>query len=182
MKIYTRKGDDGTTGLYGGSRIGKGDIRIEAFGSLDELIAYFGLLQDRISNSYITERIIELQHELFNMGAYMAATNDTSLKMPELNTSLVKSLEDEMDDWNEEIPPLKHFILPGGFAHASHVHVARTICRRVERNTVKLKGHFNEDEHIIKFLNRLSDWLFVLARYLNFENNIPEVKWEPKKS
>lgn len=182
MKIYTKTGDDGTTGLYGGSRIGKDDIRIEASGSLDELLAYFGLLQDEISNSYLVDRIIELQHELFNMGAYMATPNDRQLKMPELNLTLLQSLEEEMDEWQEEIPPLKHFILPGGYKAASLVHIARTVCRRVERNAVKLKGEFGKDAYIIKFVNRLSDWLFVLARYLNFENNIKEVKWEPKKS
>ena len=182
MKIYTKTGDDGTTGLYGGSRIGKDNIRIEASGSLDELLAYFGLLQDEISNSYLVDRIIELQHELFNMGAYMATPTDKNLKMPELNLNLLQSLEEEMDEWQEEIPPLKHFILPGGYKPASLVHIARTICRRVERHAVKLKGQFGEDDHIIKFVNRLSDWLFVLARYLNFENNITEVKWEPKKS
>jgi cob(I)alamin adenosyltransferase len=182
MKIYTKKGDDGTTGLYGGARVDKDSSRLEAYGSLDELLAYFGLLQDEISNNYIVNRLIEIQHELFNMGAYMAATPDKSLKMPELNFELIKTLEDEMDDWNEELPPLKHFILPGGFKSASHTHVARTICRRVERNIVRIKGDFLQDEHILKFINRLSDWLFVLARYLNFENNIGEVKWEPKKS
>lgn len=182
MKIYTKTGDKGTTGLYGGKRVAKHHERIMAYGDLDELNAHIGHLRDKIEVEQ--EILLDIQHELFNMGAYLATPEESKKQqgqLPKLNPELVAEMEKQMDAWNEEIPPMTHFILPGGHVNVSYCHIVRTIARRAERNISLLSESLNVSPDILIFVNRLSDYLFVMARKLTYAYQCEEVRWIPRK-
>ncbi|MVN89582.1 cob(I)yrinic acid a,c-diamide adenosyltransferase [Mucilaginibacter aquatilis] len=181
MKIYTKTGDKGFTGLIGGTRVTKAHIRIESYGTVDELNAYLGLITDQDIASEHKQFIKTIQDTLFTVGASLAADPDKPHRMlPDLTDSDVLMLEEKMDEMEKQLPPLKHFILPGGNNAISFCHVARCICRRAERIVVKLSEESLVDELVIVYLNRLSDYLFVLARKIGSEHEIAENKWLPK--
>lgn len=182
MKIYTKTGDTGTTGLLGGKRVSKADWQIECIGQLDELNAYIGLVASFEINSSRAILLKNIQEELFIAGAILAKDPEKpAIKIPGLNTELVEQLEREMDLMTDKLPPLRYFILPGGNTEAAHIHIARTICRRAERAVAGIENKEKELESILIFLNRLSDYLFVLARTVLQEMNTGEIYWIPKK-
>ena len=182
MKIYTKTGDKGTTGLYGGTRVSKSDERIEVYGLIDELLSHIGIVHDIIDRQEIKLLLNEIQYELFTIGSYIASSPETqNLKLPPFSEPLTSTIEETIDNWTTIISPLKHFILPGGHLGSSHIHVARTICRKAERHCVRFDGEVKEKGYIIQFLNRLSDFLFVLARYFNHLHGVEEIPWIPKK-
>jgi cob(I)alamin adenosyltransferase len=182
MKIYTRTGDDGTTGLIGGSRVKKYNIRLEAYGTIDELNSYVGLIRSMQTDEH-TDKILEIiQNKLFVIGANLATDESISLIKKQLPCKKVdiELLEVEMDQMNESLPELRNFILPGGCQASSFCHVARTVCRRAERHIVELSENNEVDPNLITFVNRLSDYLFVLSRKLNLDQNAPEILWSPE--
>ena len=182
MKIYTRTGDDGTTGLIGGSRVKKYNIRLEAYGTIDELNSYFGLIRS-MQTDQRTDNILEIiQNKLFVIGANLATDESISLIKKQLPCKLtdIELLEMEMDQMNESLPELRNFILPGGCQASSFCHVARTVCRRAERRIVELSENKEVDPNLIKFVNRLSDYLFVLSRKINLDQNAREILWSPE--
>jgi cob(I)alamin adenosyltransferase len=182
MKIYTKTGDKGFTSLIGGTRVPKYHIRIESYGTIDELNSYIGLIRDQDIDAADKTLLKEIQDRLFTIGASLAADPDKSkMVIPDLHTEDVELLEEEMDRINEKIPPLKHFILPGGSSAISFCHIARCVCRRAERLVVQLNDESAVDEKVIIYLNRLSDYLFTLARKVGFENQVPENEWLPRK-
>lgn len=189
MKIYTKTGDDGTTGLYGGTRVSKDHIRIDSYGTVDELNAYIGLIKDQDICSKIQESLYRIQHDLFTVGAILATDPEKAilkngkerLNIPKIDAKSINLLEEEIDEMNKDLPQMTHFILPGGHTTVSFCHIARTICRRAERLTVALCHETEVDEHVLKYLNRLSDYLFVLARQLTKDLGVEEVKWQPEK-
>ncbi|MFM7023543.1 MAG: cob(I)yrinic acid a,c-diamide adenosyltransferase [Flavobacteriales bacterium] len=181
-KIYTKTGDSGETGLYGGMRVSKSDLRLEAYGTLDELNSYLGLVRSLKISSRQQNLIIDIQTELFTIGAHLAAVPDKkSLPLPEFNEHLVGELEKAIDDMNKTLPEMKHFVLPGGNIVVSHIHVCRAVCRRTERKIVKLNLESHLHPHMIKLLNRLSDYLFVLARKTGADAKVLEQAWIPYK-
>ena len=166
MKIYTKTGDKGTTGLYGGGRLNKDDVRIEAYGTVDELNSYIGLVRS-VPFAQAHQELLEMvQVELFNIGSHLAYDPSSDLPLPDLNAGLVERLEQAMDKMNDDLPKLKSFVLPGGSLASSYAHIARTVCRRAERRVVTLARSEDIDDGIVIFLNRLSDYFFVFARYL----------------
>lgn len=181
MKIYTKSGDLGQTSLYGGKRVSKSDIRIESYGTLDELNSYIGLLGDLEVNRQRKEILKEIQDRLFTIGAALAADAEKpQLKKPDLLEGDVELLEKEIDQMQEELPELKFFILPGGHQHVSFCHLARTVCRRAERLIVLLAETEPVETIIIMYLNRLSDYLFVLSRKMALELGAEEIPWKPR--
>ena len=182
MKIYTKTGDKGTTSLLGGTRVSKGHQRLESYGSVDELNSYIGLLLDHEVNNTRRDLLKTIQDRLFVIGSNLATVPGKELqKVPVLVNDDVEELERAIDQMDQELPPLKYFILPGGHQSVSFCHVARTVCRRVERNVVLLAESEEVAELIIVYLNRLSDYLFVLARKMGQELGIEEVSWQPRK-
>lgn len=181
MKIYTKTGDKGQTSLIGGTRVPKYHLRIETYGTTDELNSYIGLIKDQeIKESY---KVIlrEVQDRLFTIGSSLASDPDKSkMKIPDLKEEDIKLLENEIDKMNEVIPPLRSFILPGGHTTVSYCHLARCVCRRAERLTVHLSENEFVDPLVIKYLNRLSDYLFVLARMLSHDLKAEEIPWKPR--
>ena len=180
MKIYTKKGDDGSTGLIGGTRVPKYDDRVEAYGTVDELMSVLGICHDQVTIEDSKAFIVVIEKDLFTIGSYLASVGE-NVKLPTLSEAHISEMEEKMDQMMKEIPAMTHFILPGGFLPASSLHLARTVCRRAERRVIAL-GDFLMRNEVIKYLNRLSDYLFVLARYENHLNNIEEIKWVPDKS
>jgi cob(I)alamin adenosyltransferase len=181
MKIYTKTGDKGETSLFGGSRVSKDNIRIESYGTVDELNSYLGLIRDYNLNEEDEKVIIGIQDRLFTLGSLLAADpSKNNLKLPPLKQEDVELLELEMDKMNEILPEMKTFVLPGGDKAASHCHIARCICRRAERSVITLAKQESIDEILIQYLNRLSDYLFVLARKQMQLNKGKEVPWIPK--
>jgi cob(I)alamin adenosyltransferase len=181
MKIYTKTGDAGETSLFGGKRVSKSNLRIEAYGTIDELNAYMGLLRDQKINKDRQEELKGIQDRLFDIGANLAADDKLPGKnAPTILHTDVELLEKSIDDMELQLAPLKNFILPGGHASVSFSHVARTVCRRAERNVVALDEVSHIEENIIQFLNRLSDYLFVLGRFMAQELKVAEVKWTPR--
>jgi cob(I)alamin adenosyltransferase len=183
LKIYTKTGDLGKTSLLGGTKVAKSHIRIESYGTIDELNSYIGLVRDFIKDDLSLIVLEEIQDRLFTIGASLACDPDKEpqMKMPDLRESDIVSLEKEIDQMNEVLPVMKHFILPGGHLAVSSVHIARCVCRRAERICVNmLENEIFIDPLIIKYLNRLSDYLFVLARYTGHLLNVPEVPWKPR--
>ncbi len=184
-KIYTKTGDKGTTSLIGGTKVPKSHLRIESYGTVDELNSYIGLCRDHIQPDAVKELLREIQDRLFTIGSSLACDpeKEPGLKIPDLKEEDVILLEKDIDRMNETIPPMKNFILPGGHITVSHLHVARCICRRAERSCVRLKMEDTEVEAIIiKYLNRLSDHLFVLSRYMSHQLNAEEIPWKPRIS
>lgn len=185
MKIYTKTGDEGKTSLFGGTRVPKHHIRIESYGTLDELNSHLGLVRDQQINSHYQNIIINIQDHLFNIGSHLATESNKLDKkksfLPQLQAEMITQLENEIDIMNEALPPMTHFILPGGHPTVSYCHIARTICRRAERNISYLNEQEPLNPLILQYLNRLSDYLFVLARKLSFDVKAKEVKWVPKK-
>lgn len=178
MKIYTRTGDDGTSSLPGGRRVPKYHDRLEAYGSVDELIAWVGLLRDQNTEPGRKELLIYIQDQLMRCAALLAADpEDKKSKKNFPDTECVNVLEKEIDRMEEEIPPPGNFILPGGNILVSYCHIARCVCRRAERRVLKLNEAEITPVIVIKFLNRLSDFLFVLSRKIGSELDIEEVKW-----
>ncbi len=180
-KIYTKTGDKGTTSLVGGTRLPKDHIKIEAYGSVDELNAWIGVLADAPENKERNAFLKEIQDRLFTIGAELASEPEQNKKkLPELFESDIVVLEKEMDFYNETIPTLRAFVLPGGHPLVSFAHVARTVCRRSERQVISLSHNEEVNPLIIKYLNRLSDYLFVLSRKITQEQNAPEIAWKPR--
>jgi len=178
MKIYTLTGDDGTTSLSGGKRVPKHSVRVEAYGSVDELIAWIGLLRDQNENQTRKELLIWLQDQLMRCAAALAHDNDNSagrIILPDQDCLSI--LEREIDLMEETLPELKSFILPGGNLLVSYCHIARCVCRRAERAVLRLNETEKSPEIVNKFLNRLSDFLFVLSRKIGLELDIEEIKW-----
>lgn len=183
MKIYTKTGDSGTTSLLGGARVSKAHIRIEAYGTVDELNSYIGLLRDQEVNSNRKDLLKEIQDRLFTLGAELATEpgKDKVVK-PDLFEKDVTLLEGAMDEMDEKLPALTNFVLPGGHQSVSFAHIARCVCRRAERITISLNDHEPVDGLVVRYLNRLSDFLFVLGRAMAQELKAEEVKWEPRKN
>jgi cob(I)alamin adenosyltransferase len=183
MKIYTKTGDKGSTSLIGGTKVSKAHLRIEAYGTVDELNSYIGLCRDHITDTDSRAVLLETQDRLFTVGSALACDpeKETKLKIPDLHEEDITQLEKAIDNMHEVLPPMKSFILPGGLIAASHLHVARCVCRRAERQVVRLSEESHEVEIIIqKYLNRLSDYLFVLARYVAFLGKAEEIPWKPR--
>ncbi len=181
MKIYTKTGDKGTTGLFGGARVSKDDIRIEAYGTLDELNSFMGTLIATIDLDNQVAILTEVQNRLFTMGSNLASDPSKEMITPDLTDADIKILEEAIDNMNEHLDPLRAFILPGGSVAVGLAHQCRTICRRAERRVVTLSNVSTVDEQIGKYLNRLSDYLFVLGRMIAKSQNVKEVNWVPRK-
>lgn len=181
MKIYTKTGDLGETALYGGKRVSKGALRIETYGTVDELNAYVGLLRDQEVNQSRKNTLIEIQDRLFTIGSILATEpHNTKVKIPHLMASDVAGLEKEIDLMESDLSPMKSFILPGGHPSVSFGHITRTVCRRAERFVIRLHEEEKIDPLVIQYLNRLSDYLFVLCRKMTSELNAEETPWHPK--
>jgi cob(I)alamin adenosyltransferase len=177
MKIYTRGGDRGKTGLIGGQRTGKDDPRIEAYGCVDELGAVLGLADGLDGSGELTEAIRQIQRELFRIGAILATPEPTTATTAPPGEEAVAELEAWIDRLEGELPPLKQFILSGGCPAGAALHLARTVCRRAERRVVALSGELNVPEDLVVYLNRLSDFLFVAARRANRRAGVREEAW-----
>ena len=181
MKIYTKTGDKGYTSLIGGTRIPKHHLRIETYGTVDELNSYIGLIGGQEIGEHHQTVLKEVQDRLFTIGALLASDPDKSTKkVPDLFEKDVELLEKEIDLMMDELPALKHFVLPGGATAASFCHIARCVCRRAERLTVQLAESSAVEDLVIIYLNRLSDYLFVLSRMINHSNGVEEHKWIPR--
>lgn len=181
MKIYTKTGDKGQTSLIGGTRVPKHHIRIEAYGTVDELNSFIGLIRDQDINEHYKEILIEVQDRLFTIGSLLASDPVKSkMKLPQIHEEDVILLEKEIDEMNDVLPEMRSFVLPGGHSTVSYSHLARCVCRRAERNTIRLAEMDKVDEIIIKYLNRLSDYLFVLSRKLSHDLGAKETPWKPR--
>lgn len=181
MKIYTKTGDKGSTSLLGGTRVSKNHIRINAYGTVDELNAFIGLLCDQEVNRQRSGELKHIQERLFTVGSSLAAEKEIQMSFkPDIRDSDIAFLEKSMDEMNTRLPELRNFILPGGHPAVSLCHVARTVCRRAERAVIELSEKEGCDEQIIIYLNRLSDYFFVLARMMSHELGVDEVKWQPR--
>lgn len=178
MKIYTKKGDQGTTQLIGGTRVPKSSLRIEAYGTVDELNSYIGLIRDQDVAQSIIEQLLEIQDRLFTLGSQLAVDpGASSMKLPEIFLKDVELLESWIDEMDAQLEPMRNFVLPGGHTTVSFCHVARCVCRRAERITVDLNAHQAIDPIILTYLNRLSDYLFVLSRKLSSDLGATEHPW-----
>ena len=181
MKIYTKTGDKGQTSLVGGTRISKTELRIEAYGTVDELNSYVGLVRDQAVNNDRKDILKEIQDRLFTIGSILASEPEqTKKRIPDLHESDIELLEKEMDRMDESLEPMRFFILPGGHQSVSFGHLARTVCRRAERVVIRLSQETEVDDLVIRYLNRLSDYLFVLCRMMIKDLNIEEISWKPR--
>ncbi len=180
FRIYTKTGDRGRTALIGGVKVSKADLRIESYGTVDELNAYVGLCRDVITDEPVRDVLYNIQNKLFVIGAQLACDPDKNLKIeiPALEEEEVTLLEKEIDRMDDALEPMKNFILPGGHIYISYLHIARTVCRRAERVSVALSDHSVVNPLIIVYLNRLSDYLFVLARYTGLQYGVAELPWK----
>ena len=189
MKIYTKTGDNGTTALFGGTRVPKHHIRINSYGTIDELNSWLGLIRDHTTDPHSSEILAFIQSKLFTVGAILATEPEKALlksgkerlNIPKIESDDIALLEKEMDLMDEHLPPMTHFILPGGHPSVSYCHIARTVCRRAERMVTLLHEHEPVAEEVLTYVNRLSDYLFVLARKLSKDVGATEIKWIPKK-
>lgn len=189
MKIYTKTGDKGTTALFGGTRVPKHHIRIESYGTVDELNSYIGLIKDQEINSNLKAQLKKIQDNLFTLGAELATDPEKAqlkngkerLNIVKVKEAEIQFLEDQIDLMNKELPQMTHFILPGGHTTVSYCHIARCVCRRAERLATALQEMEPFEAYILQYLNRLSDYLFVLARKLSKDLQAEEVKWIPTK-
>lgn len=181
MKVYTKKGDKGTTQLLGGKRVPKNSLRIEAYGTIDELNAYIGLIRDQDIEASSKKQLVQIQDRLFTLGSHLAADpNKQKMALPELKDSDVTTLERSIDEMDAVLDSMRSFVLPGGHQTVSFVHIARCICRRGERIITELNAVEQVQPLILKYINRLSDYLFVLGRKLSKDLNIQEEPWTPK--
>jgi len=189
MKIYTKTGDKGTTSLFGGTRVPKHHIRIESYGTVDELNAHIGLIRDQEIEVHTKEILNRVQDRLFTIGSTLATEPEKAtlksgkerLSIPKISEEDILLLEKEMDLMNDALPEMTHFVLPGGHQSVSFCHIARCVCRRAERMATALYEISPFDEMVLKYLNRLSDYLFVLARKLSKDLNAKEIQWIPEK-
>ena len=189
MKIYTKTGDKGTTALFGGTRVPKHHIRIESYGTVDELNSYIGLIKDQEIDSEVKTQLKKIQDNLFTLGAELATDPEKAqlkngkerLNIVKVKEAEIQFLEDQIDLMNKELPQMTHFILPGGHTTVSYCHIARCVCRRAERLATALQEIEPFEAYILQYLNRLSDYLFVLARKLSKDLQAEEVKWIPTK-
>ena len=183
FKIYTKSGDLGTTSLIGGTRVPKSHLRIETYGTIDELNSYIGLVIDLATDTSNKCMLKEIQDRLFTVGSSLACDPEKAplMKIPDLKEGDIDLLENEIDKMNELLPAMKHFILPGGHPAVSTTHVARCVCRRAERLCVNMQEHeLFVDPLVIKYINRLSDYLFVLSRYISLQLGVVEIEWKPR--
>jgi cob(I)alamin adenosyltransferase len=181
MKVYTRTGDKGTTGLIGGTRVPKYSLRIESYGTVDELNSYIGLLRDKAISDEFKSELIFIQDRLFTLGSLLAEDAEKSrMKLPQVNQSDIDALEESIDRMDAELPPMKSFVLPGGHETVSFCHIGRCVCRRAERLTTELGEEVELNSLILAYLNRLSDYLFVYSRWLSMKLNAEEIPWVPK--
>jgi len=179
MKIYTKTGDAGETALFGGKRLPKNHIRIEAYGNVDELNANIGMVRDLITDNVQKSFLTEIQKQLFVIGSYLAKDPDKEMQLPPLDEDQIKIIESNIDAIDGSLEPLKHFILPGGHPVASHCQIARCVCRRAERSVVALSHNEEVPTYIVRYLNRLSDYLFILCRFITKEMGVEDIKWMP---
>lgn len=183
IKIYTKTGDAGKTSLIGGTKVGKSHIRIDSYGTIDELNSFIGMVRDLLNDDHSKNVLKEIQDRLFTIGSSLACDPEKEplMKIPDLKEEDVTFLEREIDKMNDVLPPMKNFILPGGHLAVSTAHVARCVCRRGERLCVAMQEHEEfVDPLVLKYLNRLSDYLFVLARYAGHLFNAEEIAWKPR--
>ena len=181
MKIYTKKGDKGQTGLIGGIRVSKNDLRINAYGTVDELNAHVGMLRDLVDNNELKHNLLEIQDRLFTAGSLLAVgEKGTKMKLPELHKSDIECLESWIDKMDTDLPPMRTFVLPGGHVTVSTCHIVRTVCRRAERLIVELSNQLEVAEVIVAYFNRLSDYFFTLSRKLSMDLKAEETPWIPK--
>jgi cob(I)alamin adenosyltransferase len=181
MKIYTKKGDQGKTGILGGTRLPKHHLRIESYGTVDELNAFIGLLRDGLSVEQYRADLLKVQEELFTIGSNLAADPEKNkMVLPMIVTEDVTYLEQRMDAMEESLPEMRSFVLPGGHRSVSEAHVCRTVCRRAERLCVALSEHEVVNPLILQYLNRLSDYFFVLSRALTQDFGAEEIPWKPR--
>lgn len=181
FRVYTKTGDKGETSLIGGTRLPKQHIRIEAYGTVDELNSFIGVVRDQGIDEHSKSILIEIQDRLFTLGSLLAADPEKNkMKLPQVKEEDIIFLEKEIDKMDEVLPEMKHFVLPGGHQAVSYCHVARCVCRRAERATLKLAENEKVDEIIYKYLNRLSDYLFVLSRKLAHDLKVEETPWKPR--
>lgn len=182
MKVYTKTGDKGTTALIGGKRVSKNHHRLEAYGTVDELMSYIGLLFDQLKNEADKAFFIGIQENLMTCAAVLATDCDDCEKdIPQISAENISELEKAIDLMDKSLPQLTHFILPGGHTTVSFCHIARTVCRRSERLAIAVQEQEGKCESVVKYLNRLSDYLFVFARKLGKDLNIQEIAWIPSK-
>lgn len=181
-KIYTKTGDKGETSLIGGQRVKKNHHRIEAYGTVDELNAFVAAVRDADTIEFSRNALLKIQERLFSLESRLAAPDEAQLQqLPEIKEEDILFLEKEIDTMNEKLSPLSNFILPGGHPLVSAAHIARTVCRRAERTLISLNEKETIEEILIRYLNRLSDYLFVLARFYAFSLQAPEIIWKPEK-
>ncbi|NIJ44987.1 cob(I)alamin adenosyltransferase [Wenyingzhuangia heitensis] len=189
MKIYTKTGDKGETSLFGGQRVSKSNIRIDAYGTVDELNSYMGLIRDQEIEQKHKDFLVKIQNQLFVVGAFLATPQDkeilkngkSRLGLGDFGSKEIEELEIEIDSLDKQLPQMTHFVLPGGHTSVSYCHIARTVCRRAERISVLLSKDEPVNTGVITYLNRLSDYLFVLARMLSKQLQADEIKWIPNK-
>jgi cob(I)alamin adenosyltransferase len=182
IKIYTKTGDDGTTGLVGGTRVKKSELRLETYGTVDELNAWIGLIRSMTADNKLIELLVSVQNILFTIGSKLA-TDEKGKPVTEklrVESSDILKLEEAIDSYEEELLPLRNFILPGGSQVVSYCHIARTVCRRAERRIVQLSQTIEVDFMILQYINRLSDYLFVLSRKLAHDTDTGELNWSHK--
>jgi cob(I)alamin adenosyltransferase len=181
MKIYTKTGDDGTTALFGGKRVSKADLRIDTYGTIDELNSWVGVVRDQEVNLPRTDTLIAIQDRLFTIGSMLATEpGNTKVKIPAMDETDVTFLEKKIDEMEATLEPMRSFVLPGGHQSVSFCHVTRTICRKAERLTIALNQSEGVSPLVIKYLNRLSDFLFVLSRVMANELQAAEIPWKPR--
>ena len=182
FKIYTKTGDKGQTSLIGGTRLPKHHIRIEAYGTVDELNSHIGLLRDVIEDASTRELLVSIQDRLFTIGSHLAADPvKNKMELPGLFEEDITALEKAIDTIDGIVPEMKSFVLPGGHVHVSYCHIARCVCRRAERAVLRLAENEKVEDIHFKYLNRLSDYLFMLSRWLTFHYKAEEIPWKPKK-
>lgn len=181
MKIYTKKGDTGKTGLIGGTRVSKHNIRIEAYGTVDELNSHLGILRDRSVGDEYKEELVFIQDRLFTLGSLLAADPEKSkMELPQISEDDITRLEKSIDKMESHLEPMKFFVLPGGHETVSFCHIARCVCRRAERRVCELDEQHPQNPLILAFLNRLSDYLFVYGRFVTMKLGATEIPWKPK--
>lgn len=179
MKIYTKTGDDGTSGLIGGNRVMKNDIRLEAYGSVDELNSWIGLIRSMVTDSSVSELLLRIQNTLFAIGSKLATGENgqeftNHIRIDDAETVMI---EKAMDEYESKLQPIRNFILPGGSPLTGYCHIARTVCRRAERRIIQLSGETPVEPGIVRYINRLSDYLFMLARKLSADSGVKEIPW-----